>query len=527
MTSRRRYTNKELNELYEIATQEVLKWNLPETTSKKLDWGEMNNDYWLTYFFTPDDDVTDRYNKSMEYWLDKLPASFTDGLGNKELFDKYYKPIKQVVSFKSLEKGDYETQGSKSDKNIAKVILFFVRNLPSFKQYKDTDNLSWMINQHRLLITEILEQGEKNKLSTATIKTRFNAIARITRIAYGGKSYELYQKFSAMVLQIGEFLSQSDKDNKLNEFEKTKFINWNFVLQKQMELEIAFKFMENKKTTKAYDLNNDLLLISLYSLRPPLRNEVKHLEFTTTTKRKGDYIFFKNDEVFLDLNEEKKRHDAILFNLSEESPKLAELLKESYKLYPRKYVFTIKGKYPDVSKKASEGSLDNRLVDMFKPNFPDLNVSVNSLRSSYVSYRYFEAVSKGTLLTGNEKEKIAKQMRTSVKYMDEAYLKIPDKPVIQPIRRNVAIPALPAPRQPQVEEISSYQKQLNRNKKYYEENKEKILSQQKGYQQSRSAFDKSRVKILHFLNNDPSYENRIRKATMDKYNFKKNGNVWK
>ncbi len=66
MTSRRRYTNKELNELYEIATQEVLKWNLPETTSKKLDWGEMNNDYWLTYFFTPDDDVTDRYNKSME-----------------------------------------------------------------------------------------------------------------------------------------------------------------------------------------------------------------------------------------------------------------------------------------------------------------------------------------------------------------------------------------------------------------------------------------------------------------------------
>ncbi len=65
--------------------------------------------------------------------------------------------------------------------------------------------------------------------------------------------------------------------------------------------------IQNQQTKAAYDMNNDLLLLSLYSLIPPLRNEAKHLKFTHSKKDNGDYIWFLADgRIFLDLNLEKK-----------------------------------------------------------------------------------------------------------------------------------------------------------------------------------------------------------------------------
>jgi hypothetical protein len=64
-------------------------------------------------------------------------------------------------------------------------------------------------------------------------------------------------------------------------------------------------------------MNIDLFLLSLYSIIPPLRNEVKYLNFTHSKKDDGDYIWFATDgRVFLDLNLEKKHHDPIQFNLT-------------------------------------------------------------------------------------------------------------------------------------------------------------------------------------------------------------------
>jgi hypothetical protein len=226
--------------------------------------------------------------------------------------------------------------------------------------------------------------------------------------------------------------------------------------------------------------------------------------------------------VYLDLNEEKKRHDAIQFNLSQDSPELAKLLEESYYYYPREFVFTIKNKYPVMDKQASEGSLDVRLSNIFKQFLPNKNISVNSLRSSYVSYMNSEAVKKGTLLTVNEKEKIAKRMRTSRKYMDESYLKIipNETSVLLKDTPRITIKAEP------VDTTSPYDKQLQRNKTYYDENKKKVLKQQKEYQASKTPYDKSRVKMLHYLNTSPNYESKMKPATFDKYKFVKVNGKW-
>ena len=85
---------------------------------------------------------------------------------------------------------------------------------------------------------------------------------------------------------------------------------------------------------------------------PPLRNEIEHLNFTVQRKRDGDYIWLDTDgEILLDLNLEKKRHQPIAFSITKDAPELAKIIKDSYNLYPREYVFTPKNIYPKLNKK--------------------------------------------------------------------------------------------------------------------------------------------------------------------------------
>ena len=357
------------------------------------DYGMYNHEFW-THFYTPKDNITKTYQDAVSKLADLLPANFqlyedeptAFGVANVELKNEYKKPIKQIPLMSKLENGDYEDAKSKSDNNIASTIKFFVNNLPSFKKYKNVDDLSWVVNQHRLLMVEMLDYYAKQDKppSTATIKSKVNGLNRIIRIAYNTKSYELYQKYQLLNVFLSKFFEDDEHNNELNEFEFKKFVSFGVILDKQKELETQFKLIKNKKSVVAYDLNQDLLFISLYSLIPPLRNEIKSLKFSNSVQRKGDWIVIRPDgEVLLDLNEEKKRHDGITFNLTEESPELANILKESYSLYPREAVFTTYHKYPDVSIQAKPQTLSDRITAIF--SFTGKNVSVNSLRSSYVS----------------------------------------------------------------------------------------------------------------------------------------------
>jgi len=507
--------------------------DVPASEDKKMrsDWAL--DPWWERHFYTPKDNITKLYKKAVDKFDNALPANFkllegaegAIGVANLELKDEYKKPIKNIPLFSKLEKGDYQTASSKSDGNIAATIKFFRNNLPSFQKYKDQDDISWVITQHRLLSAEILDYyGNSESKRVATLKGRFNAITRIFRIAFDTKFYDLYEKYSSVVIFLGQYFEDDEFNNELSDIEFKKFITFDIVLEKQKQLQKQFEDMDNKDTAKAYDLNQDLLIVSLYSLIPPLRNEVKHLQFSTTVQREDDWIVIKPDEVLMDLKKEKKRHEGILFNLTNDAPELAKILRQSYELYPRQFVFTHLKKYPDVSSKATAQSLDDRITKMFA--FTGKSVSVNTFRSSYVSYVNSEAIKNGRQLTVKEKEKIAYRMRTSRKYLDEAYLKI--FPIAKEELKSSDAPTrtIIPEAEAEVEQLPAYSRQLIRNKRYYDANKEKVLAKQKEYKDSRPLYDKSRVRMLHFLNNDPDYYSRMKQQTKDKYNFKKENGRW-
>ena len=512
----------------------VLNLDLPDVPPSEYekyieDWGEPSHPYWKDNFYTPKDNTTQEYKEATLKLLHFLPANFaliydvpeSFGVANLELNPDLVKPIKRIPLYSKLERGEYETAGSKSDKtNIAGSIKFFRNNLASFVQYKETDDISWVIHKHRQLVTEILEYyGNKETTSLTTIKSRFNAITRLFRIAYETKNYELYVKYSSLVIFLSRQFEADEFDNELSEEELKKFVTFDVVLNKQKELQKQFEMIKNKKSMIGYDLNQDLLLISLYSLIPPLRQEVMTLKFSKKLERKDNWAVIKSDDVILDLNEIKKKHPAIMFHLAKDAPELAKILKESYELYPREFLFTHYKKYPDVSRQASPATLSGRLSMIF--NYTGKKVGINALRSSYVSYMNSEAIRNGKQLTVNQKDKIAEKMRSSRQCFDEAYLKIfpiaqeelrqkePTEPIVKPIDE-----ALPTERQ------------NKRTKQYYYENKEKVLAQQREYQDKKSLFEKARIKMLYYLNSDPEYYTKLKPATQQKYNFKKENGRW-
>lgn len=506
--------------------------DVPPSSDKKFrkDWG--TDEFWQTNFYTPKDNITKLYKEATEKLKDILPANFmlypgvegAIGIANLEIKNEFKKPIKKNPLYSKLVNKDYEISTSKSDKNIADSIKFFRNNLPSFQKYKNDDDISWVITHHRLLTVELLNYyANQQSKRVATIKGRINAITRIFRIAYETKNYDLYDKYSTLVIFLGSHFEDDEFNNELSEIEMKKFITFDIVLDKQKQLQKSFDAIDNKLTSKAYDLNQDLLLLSLYSLIPPLRNEIKKLKFTKTIQKTEDWIVIKPDEVALDLNEEKKRHNAIYFNLTDDAPELAKILRQSFELYPRTFVFTHLKKYPDVSNQATPQSLDDRITKLF--TFTGKMVSVNTFRSSYVTYINSEAIKNGRQLTVKEKEKVAYKMRTSRKYLDEAYLKI--FPIVrQELKKQDETVANDKEEPKAVEQLPAYQRQLERNKRYYDNNKEKVLKKQKEYKDSRPLYDKARVRMLHFLNNDPDYYNKMKQQTKDKYNFKKENGRW-
>jgi hypothetical protein len=76
-----------------------------------------------------------------------------------------------------------------------------------------------------------------HKSSIATLKSKFNAITRIIRLAYKSKTPDLYRNFSQIVLDLGHYFDMDEAKNELSPDEAKKFITWEVVMAKQKELE--------------------------------------------------------------------------------------------------------------------------------------------------------------------------------------------------------------------------------------------------------------------------------------------------
>ena len=119
---------------------------------------------------------------------------------------------------------------------------FFVNNLPSLPKFKNQDNLNWVVKYHRLRTTELFEYSLNHQFSTgsctATLKSKFNAITRIMRLALKSKTPYLDEKFSYIVYDWGAHFEGDEY--KMNNHQKKS------IMSRQKQLEKHFNSIENK-----------------------------------------------------------------------------------------------------------------------------------------------------------------------------------------------------------------------------------------------------------------------------------------
>ena len=530
------------------------------------DMSDPDSEFYNTYFDKPNDNITQRL-EALDYSGKKFnTVALQSGITNYDLKDIDTIQLKPV-SFAKFKAGDYQNAKSKSDAKLYEGrVRGFTTKYTSFNgnDYKGNDDLTWIVRKNRLLFCEILEKYIPTNQSNANIINDVTVMMRIMYLALGSKQHALYLKYAYIMKDLLTDSKEMEGENEFNEVELKRggYIPWETVLERQKQLEDAFNQMRNKDTKEGYALNQDLLLLSLYCLIPPLRNEPKQLSFTDEDHVEKDWIYMKLDgSVVLDLNTEKKKHKSIVLKLPEQ---LEKIIKESYRLYPRVPAYTDTLAYPNkIDKAASLSTMNQRLEKLFRgyKNQDDVQYKVGAsmLRSSYVNYRYdIKRINRH--LKWNEKEDMAEKMRTSVKMMELQYLKImPDvmqavvlpewenevvNGVAEPVRgrngRNQNVPPT-AGRQPVMivkrrcgpqaehdrQQNDAYKKALESKREYYESHKEKVLDQQKLYRKTpeRKKAD-ARRKIINMLNKSPEYRRAVRQTTINKYEIRQLNGVY-
>lgn len=411
----------------------------------------------LEELYIPDDEISTKINKSlikMKVLFDNEKLSYPDSLINGtqllEVKPADYQQPKQIL-WSKFKAGEYHTADSNSDiKSISAKIKTFTNQFPSFQKYKDVEDMSWIINHHRELFHEMIEHitaisQTKSKLSPSSFKAFINVILRILRLGYNSKSTPLYVKYSMILEDVSKSIKDRESEQSLNDVEKTKFLEWKYVVLERNKFEKEFNDVKDiaSKKDEAFKLNQSLILTSLYTLTPVLRREVASLYFThkKPLDKRGDYVYFHpKGGVSLELYEVKKRHGYISIPLNyreEKTPTgiskfilknqehLANLLKESYELYKREPVFVNESQYRRGKIVAvKNASVCSRLGKIY--SIYNVNVGASSLRSSYITYLNNLFIKKtGNVLTAREKDEIAeKYMRTTREQLDTAYAKI-------------------------------------------------------------------------------------------------------
>jgi hypothetical protein len=427
-----------------------------------------------------------------------------------------------------LKNGTYQTKTSKSDQNIHSVIKTWFSTIPDMKDFEANDDLSDLLRNHRAVFYLIIKKAKDEILSgksrsIMSVKSDIVALMRIMLLAMGIsriKAIETapYSRYSAIIKQMNLNTTNSEEDNKLSELEESRFLPWEVIVTKQKELYEKFNDLVDEgkwKTKDAFDLNLDLVLLSLYTLTEPLRTEPMLLEFKPKNANlKKDWVNLgttKSPQAYLELNLEKKNHARIDLAISDE---LKQVLQQSQKLYPRQPLFVGLGRYPDVEaetlKKLTQKTVSDRLKTIFEAE--DKNIGASSLRSSYVSY----------MLAPNPVESVvsnmATRMRTSNKYIRSSYRKVYSSVVENDQGKTIIVKEFVEP-QPKAESYLKHNEKLKQRYNSDPDYKKQLLEKQKEYRAKFSSYDLLRKKTISKLKRNVAYRNAIKEDTLKKYNI--------
>ena len=235
------------------------------------------------------------------------------------------------------------------------------------------NNYKWIAKNHKK-IYEYITQHYTNK---NTLKGHISVLAGILRAL---DTLPLVQKkYSKIATELCLELQDESKKQELLPQRKENFVFLQDIIKRREQ------FIQLFEQDKANNKNNlSWVLLSLYTMQPPIRMEYKDMEIVTVLpkNKKQNFIFHKNNKYSVVIRNDKviKSHGPANFELPEE---LNNVISESLKAFPRKYILSTQR---DGSKQIGKQGFESLLKHCFSPQ----RVTVDILRSAYITHFYSE-----------------------------------------------------------------------------------------------------------------------------------------
>ena len=298
------------------------------------------------------------------------------------------------------------------NKNDEKKYYWLFNHLK--KTFPNLDEFSYIDTYKRKLMS-IIEKNEKwsNKSKEALLFM----IAKYLRTTTNKNKLERYAKMYSQAAY--ELMLENRKEENSNKQDEKELLNYRdhkyFVdILKSIDY-------ENIKTLTSH---LQYILLSLLIYQPPVRTDFYVTASFIKSKKDNDNIhnFIKIDrkgslKIFYIINKDKVTSTKT-YNMNKNLSKieikdkdLCKLIYDSYKRFPRKYLFKIK------EKQISPPTFLNWLRKITNVD----NINNDIMRSSYINWFY------STERNMNEKEELAHQMRHSIETAQRNYLKIVDE----------------------------------------------------------------------------------------------------
>lgn len=167
------------------------------------------------------------------------------------------------------------------DKNLSpNSIKLYIRNLEKLNSDEPLKNLNFLKSPE-----EIMKKLEKYKDNTK--RGYLISICSVLSTDKGTKVKEkLYNDYFNLLLDMNKYLKSEESKNEKTESQKKNWMPWDDVEKKRQELEDKVKSFSKTKELSENQYNSllDLVIVSLYTLLPPRRNEYRNLVLVKSSK---------------------------------------------------------------------------------------------------------------------------------------------------------------------------------------------------------------------------------------------------
>lgn len=277
-----------------------------------------------------------------------------------------------------------------------------------FRVLKDNNADNSIFSDYQKMLEYVNKQGKvtskRNLITAVVVYLKANDLG----------NQELFKQYNELLKSYSEEIDKTIGNGKKTDGQNKNWATWDEILSVGPKIKLKLKGVD-KDSEEFKELYQDLLIYSLYTIIPPLRNDYaamtikspKEYKGMSEEARKKDNYFVPFEHFVINDYKTSDKYGQIKIDLKE-YPAIIPILKQWLKLN-KSNVFLVDG---DIA--MSPLKLTKRLNKIFK-TYLDKAISTSILRHSYLSSKYSDTLKERK----NDSEIMGHNLKQQDQYIKE------------------------------------------------------------------------------------------------------------